>query len=389
VFACLAVLKGLRLPGLWAATQAYLDYHDGFIKRGLLGEVLKGLGVPLDHYASFAMASAVMLLVLAVLLLSWIRMSGVRVLADGMVVAVFAASFILTYLVQLIGYLEIPEAMLALLALMLSGTRWRLAAALVAGIAGVLVHENYLLTFVPVTLLPSILLTARSSRSWRGWLPVAGVLLILIAGVLLVALGASLTAQQVVSLQASMTASADFPPRGDFFAVLTRSAGSNFAIMQQTMLANGAWWLAQANAFIVFIPTTALFLWLSLRVVQDCHAGTPGRGVVKAAVLLTGLSPLALQLVGWDIYRWYALAGLTSFLTLTVVCFYYRPSLSLTLAGSSSGLRNLAVLFIAVNLASGTGLFDGYRVDTFPFVDHWRGLLEWITRGWQWAQPTV
>jgi len=65
----MAVLKGLRRPSMWAATQAQLDYSHGFIKRGLLGAVYGPLGG--DHYGRlswiFAAELGVFLLLLGLL----------------------------------------------------------------------------------------------------------------------------------------------------------------------------------------------------------------------------------------------------------------------------------------------------------------------------------
>jgi hypothetical protein len=386
LFAVLAILKGLRLPSLWAATQAFLDYRTGIIKRGLLGQGARALAIPIGHYDVFVMVSGVLLLAFCVLLLCWIRTSGVRRLAQGSVLAVFAASFILSFLAQLIGYLEIPAAILGLAALSASTARWRLAAILVAGVAGVLIHENYVLTFLPVTLLPAFLSAASGRNLWHELMPVAVVSLLVAAVVLAVALGASMTAEQVETLQAAMSASVDFQPRGDFFPVLTRSMGCNILLMLEKMT-TGAWWFAQGNAFLVFMPTTAFFLWLALQTVDTSHQGI-NRRWVKCAVVLAGLCPLAMQFIGWDIYRWYALAGFNSFLVLTVVYFHYRgrePVLNV----DPQVIQNLAVLLIAVNLATGTGLFDGNHVDTFPFVDHWRALMDWLSNGRHWPQPAA
>jgi hypothetical protein len=386
LFAVLAILKGLRLPSLWAATQAFLDYRAGIIKRGLLGQVAGALGIPIGHYDVFVAVSSILLLAFCVLLVCWIRISGVRRLAHGSVLAVFAASFILSFLAQLIGYLEIPAAIVALAALAASASRWRLTIVLVAGVAGILIHENYLLTFLPVTLLPAFLSAVSGRQPLRELVPVLAVSLVLAAVVLAVALGAAMTAEQVRTLQAAMSASVDFQPRGDFFPVLTRSIGSNVLLMLDKMT-TGAWWAAQANAFIAFMPTTAFFLWLALQIVDACHPGRQGRWI-KGALLIAGLCPLTMQFIGWDIYRWYALAGLNSFLVLTVVCFRClgrEPVLNV----DPQLLQNVAVLLIAINLATGTGLFDGNHVDTFPFVDHWRALMDWLLNGRHWPQPVA
>jgi hypothetical protein len=385
LFAVIAVLKGLRLPSLWAATQVSLDYRAGFIKRGFLGQILSGLRIHAAHYDVFVTVSAALFVGFIAFLASWVRTNEARRIAGGSVVAVFAASFTLTYMAHLIGYLDIPSAALAIAVILMSASRIYLPAAMVAGVLGVLIHENYVLTFLPATLLPAFLLRAAPGRStFRSFLPIGAVVAVIGIIVLLVALGAPMTAQQVGKLQATMAATADFQPRADFFAVLTRSARANVLIMMSTMT-HGSWWLAQANAFAAFMPTAAFFLWITLRIINTCHASLDRR-LVKAAAIVASLCPLSLQIVGWDIYRWYALATFDCFLVMTIVCRLYGAQALVPLENETA-IRNVAILLIGVNLATGTGLFDGYRVDTYPFVDHWRSLSRWLLTGGHWIQP--
>jgi hypothetical protein len=383
IFATLSILKGLRIPGLWAATQAYLNYQDGFIKRGLFGTVVRGLGVPIEHYGVFVTVSGFTLAVFIALLLLWITVSDVRRLDGGSLVALFAASYCVTFLAHLIGYLEIPSGVLAILALLASRSRVYLVVVFGVGVLGVLIHENYSLTFLPLTLLPAILRAFDSAPAKREFAAVLAVAMAIGTIVVLEALAPPLNAGRLASLQAEITAAVDFQPRADVLEVLSRSAFDNIAIMRNTMR-NPLWWLAQITALIVFMPTTALFIWRSLEII-DARAPKPYARIIKVIVALTALCPLSLQLVGWDIYRWYALAALVSFIVLTVVWRHYGDAVRLPLF--SAVTRNIVILLIAVNMATGSGLFDFYHVDTFPYVEHWRGLVQWLAGAGHWVPP--
>jgi hypothetical protein len=384
LFATISILKGLHTPSLWAATQANLDYRYGFIKRGMFGQIARMLGLHIAHYDAFVLLSGVLLLLAIVLIGWWTCRSGARRLAGGAVVAALGASYMVTYLVHLIGYLEIPMAMLALLGLAISASSGRLIAVLLLSCLGVLIHESYLVAFLPTTLLPALLaaLEQRDNR-WRALAPIAVVAGVVVVLVLAVALGAPMTAERAAALQANMTAEADFAPRMDFFPVLTRSAADNVAVMARTMTL-GKWWLAQCNALLTFMPTAAFFLWVACDIIKARQAGAR-RFMLQAVVLVAGLCPLCMQLLGWDIYRWYALAAFNSFLALTVVCHRYGAPLS----GNIRAGRNIAILLIGINLATGTGLFDGRRVDTFPFVDFWWAVIHWIGAGGHFAPPVA
>ncbi|HVO49242.1 MAG TPA: hypothetical protein VMT29_23225, partial [Steroidobacteraceae bacterium] len=273
------------------------------------------------------------------------------------------------------------SGILALAALLASGTRARLAIVLLAGMGGVLLHENYVLTFLPLTLLP-LFLAALDSRTPRRDFGMLAAVAVLIGSVVVIeASAAPMDAQRVAHLQGSITSAVDFHPRDDFFAVMTRSAGDNVSIMLQTM-GKRAWWAAQLNACAVFLPAIAFFLWIALRIVGS--SGCAHARVARIAVMVAALCPLLLQLVGWDIYRWYALAAFNSFIAMTIVGRQYGPASALPQA-----TRNVALLLVAINMATGTGLFDGYRVDTFPFIEHWRALFDWFGGGHHWLPPPV
>jgi hypothetical protein len=54
VFA-VSLLKGLRMPSSWSATHMTFNYSHGFIRRGLIGEVLRLVGGarPYNNYGHF------------------------------------------------------------------------------------------------------------------------------------------------------------------------------------------------------------------------------------------------------------------------------------------------------------------------------------------------
>jgi hypothetical protein len=169
----------------------------------------------------------------------------------------------------------------------------------------------------------------------------------------------------------------DFPLRSDFFRLVVRhSTHDNLMLMRQTM-STGEWWFAQANAVVVFVPTAGVFLAIALSLIERRHTGGYPR-LAKAAVWVAFLSPLCLQALGSDIYRWYALATFGAFMALTIVLRHYGTRIG-ELSFDAGILRNVAMLLIAINMATGTGLLDGYRVNTFTFrwltgspADSWR-----------------
>lgn len=364
-----AALKGLRLPITWTATQAQLSYAHGFVKRGLLGEALTTLGLDPARYAVFAAVSALLLALLLGLLaaLVWAN-RPLRRIGDGRVVALFGSGFALTYLVNSIGYLDIPLLILALAVVSLPHDRLRLPAALAAGVVGVLVHEMYVLVFFPLTLLPTLLDAAAARTPWPR-LAGAGAVALAVAGIAaLVALQPSLTAEQAAHLQREIAARADFPVRPDAIEVLTRSAADNLRIMGG-LWSKDYWWEGQLFAAAAFLPTAAVFLWLALRMTG---------GAVRLCVAGAGLSPLLMQILGWDLYRWYALATVNCFMVLLIVA-RRRPEDEAPRLGAAA--RNALVLLIALNMATTAQLWDRKPAELFPFVAHYYALRHHLETG--------
>ena len=98
------------MPNLWSATHMTFNYTQGFIRRGLFGQVLRALGGRnIYHYNKLALIAVVMF-VLAVLAMA--RLTRRMLATDGgdrgLVAAtlVFAASPGIVFLAHEIGYLD-------------------------------------------------------------------------------------------------------------------------------------------------------------------------------------------------------------------------------------------------------------------------------------------
>ena len=148
----IAVLKGLRLPYIWAATQAQIDYRSGYLRRGLFGEVCRRLHIPTWHYSVFSIVAFGLLAAFFWLLARSVRRSGLDAAGLGAFSALLASSFCITMLTNLVGYYDILMALLVLGVMQFQSPRVQVIAALAAGIVGVMVHELYAVAYLPVSL---------------------------------------------------------------------------------------------------------------------------------------------------------------------------------------------------------------------------------------------
>ncbi len=363
VVTLLALFKGFRLPNTWAATQAQVGYSRGFVKRGLFGTLI-AQPLHLGSYVVFSCFSAALLLVLFVVFVVLVRSAGLRErCGSAFPAAVFGASYSTTYLAHLDGYLDVPLAALTIALLCIRNAKQRALVALPVTVLAVLTHELFLVVFFPVVLLSFALqalsLPERAAR--RRALPsIVALAVVALGTTTFTAMHSSADRQTARALEADIQRRVDFPVRPDFFEVFTRSAGDNLRIMLG-YTHNHGWREAQLGCALILLPTGALLLgitWCLLEQSSISHAR-----LAFLFCLAASLAPLAMNLLGWDVGRWYALAGLNCFLTLLCVC-QFVPGNSLP---EYSAFVRAAILVIAISMASGGFLMDHLEIRPFPF----------------------
>jgi hypothetical protein len=356
--------KGMRLPNPWAYTQAQLNYSAGFMRRGLFGSLF-GHALALHRYVNFAVLSTALLLLLYGVLVLLARESRLAVRTPpGELLAVYASSYSVTYLAHLNGYLDIPLALLCIGPLFVRQTSWRLLAAIVATIGGLLIHEQFFFAFVPL-LAVSVAFgaaTAQTAAHRRGaW---AGAILLAILGVSFTwYLGrhASITAAQTQQLAESAARTADRPLLSGVFEVLPRTPRENLEMME-SVWRRPTFIPAQIESLLIFGPTAALLSWATLLVLRRWRPN--GYHWLYAGTLVAMLAPLSLHLVGWDKNRWNQLLCLNALLMLLFVSrMFGGEAVRLPL-----WMRRACLVVMLLNMATGGGLMDNLHIRPFPFL---------------------
>ncbi len=365
----MAVLKGLHWPSTWAATQAQLSYQHGFVKRGLLGTLYAPLHG--NHYRALTAIFLLELVALLLLLVLLTRRAGLEErfgsIAPG---ALFASSYAITYTTHLIGYNDLVNASLAMLLLLIRDGRRRFLAALLVVPVALLVHENFLLIFLPVVLLTfvvEIATTASPARRRMATMEAATLAIVAVAINLVIAARPAMTHTQAMGLQHEVAAGVDFSVRTDFFGLLSASLHDNLRTMATT-LHERWWWALLAISVAVLLPMLLMLLHLIARLLP--LAG-PRAVWLKAATLAAIAAPLLLHLLAWDVVRWNVWTAFAAYLALLVLTMHL-PKGTVTLTPAE---RNAIILLLAINLASGHGLFDGVTVRLYPFFPPWLGPL--------------
>lgn len=363
--AIIAILKGFHLPNLWSATQLQVDYAFGFVKRGAAGSVLRLLDLPIERYWVFASISFIALAAALFIFVIFLRQRPAQK-EVALYSTIFLSSFATTYFVHLVGYLDVILLTLTLIVLAIPQNGLWIAATYIVCIACTLIHESFLLSFFPLVWFRVVMGAMLDKGRGKNFAVLHGIALPLFVAIVtvLVAFHHPLTAEQVSMLQAMIGASVNFPIRPEFFVVMTNSASDNMRLMLRHFQMP-SWWINEAGAFASLLWVALFFTWQSLRLVKE--STSPKKTTLKIAVVYASLSPTLLQAFGWDIFRWYAIAACTAFVVYRLLA--ERLAISLPAGLSFAQMRILALVLVGLNLATGAGLFDGIRINTFPFTD--------------------
>lgn len=366
-----AILKGLRSPGEWALTQAQFDYSHGFIKRGLLGAAYSALH--LHHRRPLTAAFFAELALFFLLLVLFTRSSGfAQRFGTHAVFAAFAGSYAVTYLTHLVGYTDILLAALTLLLLSVPQARPRFLLGLVLVPVAMLIHESFLLIFLPVVLFSFILDSlastphrAAGSHHPRQALLYGSILAALaFALALVLALRPNLSPATIEQFRSEMAARVDFPLRDDVFPIFHRSLRDN-VLEAVTGMKHIEWMRDFAASLFGILPVLALAL-IWIRRLTSAFAKTyptPTPRLLWPAALTASLSPLLMYVIGWDCARWNVSTLLVTFLTLLVLS-RHLPGITLPFTTAD---RNAVILLIALGMASGSGFFDRFETRPYPF----------------------
>ena len=364
----ISLMKGIRFPGPWAATQAQLDYRYGFVKRGLFGAVFT-TPLGLNHYARFAVFSFAVLALAVILLVVVARRSGVARVGSGEAVAVFAAGAALLYLGNLNGYDDVLLLAATLGLLLIRSSFKRFAIGLPVCVAAMLVHEGFLLLLLPAVLF-SFAADAMEQRivlRSAGFLAAVLGLCCLLTGVVLAA-RAPVNPERALLEKQAMRARVDFPVRDAFFAVLTRSAAANARLMVHEQ-GHGEYQLSNLAGVLSMLPVVVLQLvYLRLVCVGSGHVWLRGTG--WAVALAASLAPVLMNALGYDTQRWYAFVSVSAFLVLALLV----RALPNAVFAVTPSLRNATILTIAVSMAVSESMLTVHGND-YPFVRSVRSLL--------------
>jgi hypothetical protein len=365
----LSVLKGIRLPNRFASTHLYFNYSQGFVKRGLVGEIIHLVDAPFMYRFGFVCLVSFALLAVNV----WLLWRVVRDLLDCQDAALscfalcFTTSLALVFLSHSVGYFDHVGLAMALITIRLRSVRTKMIFLLPAGALAILIHEGTFLLFLPVAYL-SVLLSSGDEEGKRARPLLVGIVLFHAALTFGVGKFGVLPGAALARMREALSQRVNFP-------LMDQPLDNVLAAKPLVREVHGAASvITNIDSLCIVLPALVTFIAFTLRTLNRAP------WYLKGAAFAASVSPIAMHALGSDAARWDTIALVTSFLSAYLAYGWLRRSagdLEATWWNGSLYLP-LLVTVIAVNASSTTFLFNGEHVKQFPFFEHRHHLVEWL-----------
>ena len=408
VVLALSLFKGLRMPNLWSATHYTFNYSQGFIRRGLIGEIARRLlGDRAYNYNLFVLGAIIVFALMLGIFVWFIRRTlraqgatpdtGLR-----LAILAFVASPGITFFAHIIGYFD-DLGLLALLGLILysARARWRYLIFYLSALLGVFlafVHEGMVIMFLPTIFFMLLCYLVRhlaQAEVGRGtrWSLYVHTALATLAGIeasSIISRVGSRDSATISALQASIGRVANFSLRGDGFEALYRPVHDNLFTLMPGHWRQPDHMATLLRGFVGIAPGMLFLIYYGLRTIVRWNAGWRVKFLLSASYVVAVLAPLTLNFVGWDSNRWNAISMITAVCCIGIMRLHFAYAASETQIQRWSlppWALTAGVCAVATGLATTNDLFDGYTVQWFPFGHHLDSIKELFRSHFAWRPP--
>jgi hypothetical protein len=387
VLGAVALLRGIRMPSPVNATQSLVNYDHGLVKRGFFGATV-GKWCGAGSYLHFSIVSYAFLLIFLLLLVVLTVQSGLfKKLGWGELPAIFFSSYAVTYFGNTVGKFDLILAAIAIAVLLIKRPLVRFAAAVPGCVIGMLLHEMFLVVFLPILIFSFVLDILLSEEAPEEKPGLAGVWVM--SGVLTLlcfAMAVKLSMRHALSAAEFSAWLQELGRRSDF-AVDARgldpyrlSFADNLHLVDLMFLHSWHFDLLWTASLATFSVAIAPILAASLCITRAGVKRSPRALVVL--VVGCSLAPLAMNLLGVDYPRWNGLVCLNAYLVLALLC----RAMPLQHLALPKRFQHVALLGMALSFSSGEQLLDHRATNAFPFVDSTEHIVHYV-KGNGWKAP--
>ncbi len=361
----LGILSGLRWPNIWAMTHYLFDYSSGFTKRGLIGEILSHVLGNTISYGTLVVLSLGIFVVWVLMLFLKLRQ-----LADvnhhiWLAAAVVLISPGFVFLVHNMGYFDHVGLIVVFLSFFLPATFAGLLARIILCSVMVVMHEAFFLMFFPVVALEFALRAAIGDRKNR----IAATFLLVsvtVATTYWVGNSTLPDAHRTSYTSHVSERAGDFAIREDAVDVLFRDGRDNIIVTGNVRQQVGNSWSTAIAAFFFIIPLSIALILASLYLIGRADLPDRTKLFLRWGTIGSAFSPLLLNVLAWDIWRFFALTQFSAFLALIAVGTHLRSQLAHVAWTRRASYVILILAFIGI--ATNVKLFESYSITRTPYL---------------------
>ena len=362
------ILSGVRWPNLWSMTQLLFDYSSGFIKRGLFGEVLSQAFGQTLSYEFLAILSFAIFGVWVILLFRRLRLLAEFDYRVWFVCAVVLVSPGFVFLVHEIGYFDHMGLVIVFVCFLLPANAAGLFARILLCGVMVITHETFFLMFFPAVALEFWIRATLAGNPGR----VAALCLLVAAtaaNTYVMGQNTLPDAQMIAFASHVAERAGDFAVRQDALAVLSRDGRENFVITLYELLNQVRWtWPEVAIGGFFLLPLPIALVLISLNMVRRTPLPDPAKVYLFAGIIFGSFSPLLMNVLAVDVWRFFAVTQFSAFLVLIAVIGHLR--IPLFPQPEVRYAPYIITIFAVLGAATEITLFDGYTVAKPPFLHH-------------------
>lgn len=354
------LMRAIRFPTNWTYTQFLFNYDLGFCKRGLIGELVRQLNLPVLYTYDFFAAVNIFILIINLLLITsmfvGLTKHGQKIFILSAIL--YATSLAICMQANTVGYAEQIGLLITLVAIKIKTFRIKLLFIAISGPFLALVHEAVIVIYYPILIISLFFDIDEQKKPYA-------LKLIVIYSIFLLALtffvaNSALNSAGITNMAHSISVKmgAQNSPQPQALDLLNRTIQDNLSTMQ-AIWGDAKWQLALLASFLVTFPTAIMLLYI-------CNYLLTNNGIktkLKNLSLIAACSPLLLHLLAWDFNRWNTLLITNSFILLYIL----QKKLKQVQLNSLNQLEPLFIFLFFLNGSSSLLLFGTSQVRQFPF----------------------
>lgn len=316
-FLAIRIHRGI---GDFQLTHYYFNYSEEFLRRGLIGELLRLLGLTLSNINISVFYSSAVVLFLVLLVVGCAHVFARLPIRTGVGFVVFMLAcpgLTLHYAYSSYGYLDVFQLLLAVLGLVAirrQSLNVGIAVVVVLTVSSMLIHEAGLMITAPVLI--AALMLKHSDQFTFSKAATLFAFFIAVAIVIWRHGSADMMSFEDHIAALSATAAPGNTISDAAVVVLHRTLGDNVGLL----LPQSPWWYAWQQIKFFVLASPYLYFFLGTLMMVRFFLAPTGRQLPALVMAAAIFAPVTLYAIGHDYFRWWSASMTNYFLLMLFFC---------------------------------------------------------------------